>query len=179
VPDHKLIAAYLVTRSGQALSSAELRSFLRDRLPAYMIPAAFVFLEKLPRTPNGKIDRRSLPAPDHAAVESHSQREEQPFNEVEKTLADIWRQVSGLESVGRHDNFFDLGGHSILITQIIARCRNTLGIELTLRNFFESPTIGELAPIVEQQLLEQLEQIPETEAQRLASSIEPVSQGTS
>jgi amino acid adenylation domain-containing protein len=179
-PGQKQIAAYIASRSGEETSAHEMRNFLRERLPAYMIPATFTFLEKLPLTPNGKLDRRALPAPDHGHVEKESAAtEEEPLSEVEQALAQIWREVIGVESVGRHDNFFDLGGHSILITQIVSRCRNTMGVELSLRNFFEAPTVGELAPMIEQQLLEQLEQIPEAEAQRLASQLEPVSKGAS
>ncbi len=161
-PGHQRIAAYFVTRPGGEVSANELREFLRDRLPAYMIPTAFVQLESLPLTPNGKLDRRALPAPEQVTSSQQDAPNEEPLSEVEQMLADIWQEVIGLDAIGRHDNFFDLGGHSILITQIISRCRNGLGVELTLRNFFETPTIAELAPIVEQQLLEQLEQVPKS-----------------
>ena len=97
---------------------------------------------------------------------------EESFSATEEALAQIWREVIGLSELGRHDNFFDLGGHSVLITQIISRARKSFGIELTLRHLFEAPTIGELALIVENQLLQQLESLPEAEAQRLAGRLE-------
>lgn len=98
---------------------------------------------------------------------------EAPFSATEEALAQIWREVIGLSEVGRHDNFFDLGGHSVLITQIISRARKSFGVELTLRHLFEAPTISELALIVENQLMQQLESLPESEAQRLAGRLEP------
>jgi amino acid adenylation domain-containing protein/non-ribosomal peptide synthase protein (TIGR01720 family) len=138
------LVAYLVTR--QKLTSADLRTFLNHRLPDYMVPTSFVFLERLPLTPNGKLDRNALPAPDH--LQSDGDRVfTPPRNEVEKMLAQIWSDVLGLERVGVHDNFFDLGGDSILSIQIVARA-NQAGLKLTPRQLFQHQTVAELATVV-------------------------------
>ena len=104
----------------------------------------------LPLTPNGKLDRRALPAPDplrsdqgHVYVA--------PRNHLEQQIADIWKDVLGLEQVGIHDNFFDLGGHSLLATQVVSRLRTTFNIELPLRSLFERPTVGELSDLIRSQ----------------------------
>jgi len=138
------LIAYIVPRSEPTASVGELRSFLKTKLPEYMIPSAFVMLEALPLTPNGKVDRRSLPAPDTARPEL-----EKPFvaprTEVEERLAAIWSDVLGLEQIGVRDNFFELGGHSLLATQVVSRVREVFGMELPLRRLFESPTVAGLA----------------------------------
>src|SRR5262249_52475620 len=129
-------------------TSAELRSFLKQRLPDYMVPSAFVFLDSLPLTPNGKIDHGALPAPD----ESCRKLEETyvaPRTPTEELLAEIWAEVLNLEKVGIHDNFFDLGGHSLLATQVVSRVRGALQVELPLRELFESATPAELAERVD------------------------------
>ena len=149
------LAAYVVARAGTEISSRDLRQFLHERIPAYMIPSTFVVMEKLPQTPNGKVDRRALPSPNQLSTEMESEPEA-PLNEIESALADIWREVIGVGAVQRSDNFFDLGGHSVLVTQMLARLRRMLGVELTLRNVFEAPALGELAQIIDQQLSEQL-----------------------
>jgi acyl carrier protein len=127
----------------------QLRSFLKERLPEHMVPSSFVILDELPLLPNGKIDRRALPAPDavrpelpHAFVA--------PRTPVEKSLAGIWSDLLGLPQVGIHDNFFDLGGHSLLTTQLISRVREMFQVELPLRQVFQQPTIAELATVIEQ-----------------------------
>ncbi len=145
----KRLVAYIVSRTAQVPVASDLREFLRQRLPDYMVPSSFIFLEALPLTPNGKVDRRALPAPDQRRPELPS-----PFvaprNSIETTLANIWAQLLGLERVGAHDNFFDLGGHSLLATQVISRMRELYRIEISLRNFFETPTVAGLAEILEQ-----------------------------
>jgi amino acid adenylation domain-containing protein len=119
------LVTYIVPRSEPTASVGELRSFLKTKLPEYMIPSAFVMLEALPLTPNGKVDRRSLPAPDTVRPEL-----EKPFvaprTEVEERLAAIWSDVLGLEQIGVRDNFFELGGHSLLATQVVSRVRESL-----------------------------------------------------
>ena len=155
VPGQPYLAAYVVARPGAEIAGQELRQFLHERIPTYMIPSNFVVMEKLPLTPNGKVDRRALPAPDEASAETAATAEA-PLNEVESALAEIWREVIGVDEVRREDNFFDLGGHSVLVTQMLARLRRDLGVELTLRNVFESPSLGELAQIVDAQLTQQL-----------------------
>jgi len=122
----------------------ELRRFLQHTLPDYMLPSAFVSLGALPLTPHGKVDRRVLPAPG-------GQRNDlggsyvAPRNAVEEVLADIWAQVLEVERVGAHDNFFDLGGHSLLGTQVTSRIFDAFNVELPLRHLFQSPTLSALA----------------------------------
>ena len=142
--EEKRLVAYVVPHQGQALTVDGLRSFLKRKLPDYMIPSAFVFLDSLPLTPNGKVDRRALPAP----AQSRPELEEalvSPRTTVEKVIAAIWAEVLKLEQVGIHDNFFDLGGHSLLATQVVSRLRHALQVELPLRALFESPTVASLA----------------------------------
>ena len=143
IPGDKRLVAYLV--AGETVPSInELRSFLKRKLPDYMVPSGFVVLERLPLTPNGKIDRLSLPAPDIASLYSDTTFVA-PRNSTEKQLAAIWSQVLGLEKVGIHNNFFELGGHSLKATQVISGIRETFAVELPLRYLFSSPTIEELA----------------------------------
>jgi acyl-coenzyme A synthetase/AMP-(fatty) acid ligase/acyl carrier protein len=142
--DEKYIAAYVVPLSESAPAAAELRTFLKQRLPEYMAPSTFVLLDELPLTATGKLDRAALPEPDRR----HRERENAftaPRNAVEKTLAEIFAEVLGVEKVGIHDNFFEFGGHSLLATRVVARIRKMFNIELPLRNFFENPTAAEIA----------------------------------
>jgi amino acid adenylation domain-containing protein len=149
-PDEKRLTAYVVAESGDATTAADLRAHLAERLPEYMIPMAFVMLERLPLTTNGKVDRRRLPEPDHARPELE-RAFVAPRNETEEALAKIWAEVLGVERVGVNDNFFELGGHSLLATQVVSRVRNTLKVDLPLRSlFFEAPTVALLAQMVEQ-----------------------------
>jgi amino acid adenylation domain-containing protein len=122
-----------------------LRAFLSKYLPDYMLPAAFVLLDALPLTPNSKVDRQALPAPDRALAAAAYRAPRTPTEEV---LADQWAQLLGLARVGRGDNFFDLGGHSLLATQLIARVRMAFAVELPLRTLFEAPTIAELSACI-------------------------------
>jgi len=122
--------------------AAELRSYLAARLPAYMIPSAFVVLDALPLTSNGKIDRRALPAPGMPASEAIFVA---PRDENEELLAGIWAEVLRRERIGIHDIFFEIGGHSLLATQVLARMRKVFGVELPLRALFETPTVADLA----------------------------------
>jgi amino acid adenylation domain-containing protein/non-ribosomal peptide synthase protein (TIGR01720 family) len=123
---------------------SELRAFLAERLPDYMLPAAFVLLEALPLTPNGKLDRRALPAADRSRP-ALGQALVAPHSLLEDLLATIWAQVLDIGRVGIHDNFFALGGHSLLVTQVIAQVRATFNTELPLRSLFDAPTIAQLA----------------------------------
>jgi amino acid adenylation domain-containing protein/non-ribosomal peptide synthase protein (TIGR01720 family) len=141
----KRLVAYVVPVVEPAPGSAELRLYLQARLPAYMLPAAFVTLDALPLTRNGKLDRRALPAPDLARPE-REQRFVAPRTPVEGVLAEIWAKVLQVERVGVQDNFFELGGDSILSLQIIAGARQA-GVELTPRHVFRHQTIAELAAV--------------------------------
>jgi amino acid adenylation domain-containing protein len=149
----KRLAAYVVPRSGDEVDSAELRSFLKSRLPEYMIPSVFVRLDELPRTENGKVDRRALPAPDLRQPLDGSEYVG-PRTEVEQVLALLWQELLGVERVGVHDSFFVLGGHSILAAQLLSRMREALRTELSLHQLFETPTIAELSKIIEADLTE-------------------------
>jgi amino acid adenylation domain-containing protein/non-ribosomal peptide synthase protein (TIGR01720 family) len=130
----------------QNLKSDELRSFLKQKLPEYMLPANFVQLRALPLTANGKVDRRSLPAPD--TIKPEAATFVAPRTSVEKALAEIWSQILGIEQVGIHDNFFTLGGDSILSIQAIAKA-NQVGLRLTPKQIFEYQTIAQLAAIAD------------------------------
>jgi amino acid adenylation domain-containing protein len=142
------LVAYVVLNQASAATASELRSFLKSKLPDYMIPSAFVFLDALPLTSNGKVNKLKLPAPDHGRPE-----QERPFvaprTPVEEVLARIWAEVLKLEQVGVDDNFFDLGGHSLLATQVMSRLQRALQVELPLRNLFELPTVAGLAERIE------------------------------
>jgi amino acid adenylation domain-containing protein len=135
--DRRLVA-YIVPNSEQKLTISNLRSFLKTKLPNYMIPAAFVILEALPLTPNGKIDRQALPLADIAKVELPEDR--LPQTSVEVELVQIWSKLLG-QKVGISDNFFELGGHSLLATQLVSRIRDYFGVQVPLRTLFETPTI--------------------------------------
>jgi amino acid adenylation domain-containing protein len=139
------LVAYLVKEPAASLEIDGLRSRIKEKLPVYMTPAHFVFLNELPLTSNGKVDRRALPAPMITATESSSVA----LNQMEEILAQIWADVLGLERIGRDDNFFDLGGHSLLATKLIHRIQETLGVTLPLRTVFEEPTVAAAARTIE------------------------------
>ncbi|MEH2225048.1 amino acid adenylation domain-containing protein [Nostoc sp.] len=140
----KYLVAYFVPIVGETITVEQLRAFLTEQLPDYMIPSAFVEMESFPLTPNGKVNRRALPEPTTSRPEL-GQTFVEPRTPTEEILAGIWRDVLGLEQVGIYDNFFDLGGHSLLATQVIALTRKAFGIELPLLSLFESPAIAPLA----------------------------------
>jgi len=146
-PGDKRLVAYVVCNQGQIPGTDELHRFVKEKLPTYMVPSAFVILDALPQTPNGKVDRRALPAPDWTRPELESAFVA-PVSPIEKVLAGIWAEVLGLERVGIHDNFFDLGGHSLLGTRVISRVLNTLGVEVPLRSLFEVPTVADMAMVI-------------------------------
>ena len=150
--DQRLVA-YLVPATEQASSIVELRSHLKEKLPDYMVPSGFVCLDALPTLPNGKVDRRALPALGTARPELES-----PFvpprTPVEETLAHIWVEVLGLDQVGIHDNFLELGGDSLLASQVISRVIKTLQVEVALRSLFEAPTVADMAVVLVQKQAE-------------------------
>ncbi|MFC4159173.1 non-ribosomal peptide synthetase [Chitinimonas lacunae] len=139
----KRLVAYLIAADGQLLDTAELRRRLALSLADHMLPSAFVVLPAFPLTPNGKLDRRALPAPDRTAL-IHSEFAA-PEGEVEQTIAALWQELLRLERVGRHDHFFALGGHSLLAAQLAGRLRERLGVNLSLRELFELPVLSQLA----------------------------------
>ncbi len=137
--ENKRLVAYVVTRTGREVRPGELRAFLRARLPEPLVPAAFVTLEQLPRTPSGKLDRRALPAPETR----HRGPILTPDDPEGERLAALWAEVLGVEAVGEDDDFFELGGDSILVLKLCARA-GELGLPLTPRAVYEQPTIAEL-----------------------------------
>ena len=143
VPGDKRLVAYLTVNGGEPPKVSELRSLLQAKLPEYMVPSAFVILDRIPQTPNGKVDRKALPMPDlgRPALEKAFVA---PRTSIEKVLADIWSQVLRIKDVGVHDRFFELGGDSILSVQVIAKA-NQAGLRLTLKQIFQHQTIAELA----------------------------------
>jgi amino acid adenylation domain-containing protein/non-ribosomal peptide synthase protein (TIGR01720 family) len=147
-PSDPRLVAYVVASHEPTPTFSELRSFLKEKLPVYMIPSAFVFLDLLPLTPNGKVDRPALPTPDleRSRLETKFVA---PRTPVEKVLAKIWSEVLGLECVGVHDNFFELGGHSLLATQVMSRARGNFKMEFPFLRFFETPTIAGLTEVIE------------------------------
>jgi len=179
----KSLVAYVVSRKKPAAD--ELRLFLQERLPDYMVPSAIVHLETLPLTRNGKVDTAALPSPEQ--VGSVTERViVAPRNPVEEGLVEIWRQVLQLDQIGVQDNFFDLGGHSLLATQVISRVRSTFHVQLPLRSLFERPTVAGLAEQIAQaqpqasddeevaKLLRELEGLSDEEAERLlANELQP------
>ncbi|HEY0728979.1 MAG TPA: amino acid adenylation domain-containing protein, partial [Pyrinomonadaceae bacterium] len=145
----KRLIAYLVLHPGAQSSVHEVRRFLAERLPGYMVPAAFVIMDQLPLTPSGKVNRRALPSP---STFERDVKESVARGEVEELLCGTIAQCLQIEHAGRDDNYFDLGGHSLLATQVISRIREAFGVELPLRGLFESQTIAEMADRVDELL---------------------------
>jgi amino acid adenylation domain-containing protein len=144
----KRLVAYVAAEQESFHTADDLRSFVRQKLPEYMVPSAFVLLDALPLMPNGKVDRRALPALDPARP--HFEKAlVAPRTPTEEVLAAIWAESLGIERVGIHDNFFDLGGHSLLATQVVSRMRDAFQVEIPLRRLFETPTVAGLAESVE------------------------------
>ncbi|MFL5540205.1 MAG: phosphopantetheine-binding protein, partial [Longimicrobiaceae bacterium] len=143
--DAKRLVAWLTSATGERPAARELREHLRALLPDFMVPSAFAWLDALPLTPNGKVDRRALPDPAAPA----SPVPTAPRTPTEEVIAEIWAEVLGVESVGVEDDFFLLGGHSLRATQVLARVKRTLEVEVPLRVLFENPTVAGLAAWVE------------------------------
>ena len=142
-PNNKRLLAYVVINQERTIDVSDLRKYLREKLPEYMIPSAFFLLKALPLTPNGKVDRRALPAPDSLRPELEATYVP-PGTEMEQTIAGIWQEMLHLEKVGIDDNFFDLGGHSLLIIQVHSRLQESLKRDLSITDLFEYPTIRSL-----------------------------------
>jgi aspartate racemase len=147
-PEQKRLAAYVVCSQGREPSVGELRRFLRERLPDYMVPSHFVFLDQFPLNTNGKVDRDALPEPDRTRFDG-GEGFVAPRTETEKILAGIWADLLRVEQVGVFDDFFELGGHSLLAMRITSRVREAFGVEVPLRAFFLTPNVEGLAEAVE------------------------------
>lgn len=160
----KRLAAYLTAKGEEKPELEELTRLLKDHLPSYMIPSGYMWLEAIPLTINGKIDREALPIPDWASV---SQEYVAPRNLMEEIVANVWSEVLSVEKIGIYDNFFERGGHSLLATQAVSRLQESLGIEVELRLLFEYPTVAELS--------EQLELLQRQEEDHKSDPILPVS----
>lgn len=145
----KRLVAYVVPESRQGPTAGDMRGFLKAKLPDYMVPAAYVVLDVLPLTSNGKVDRAVLPVPDSANAPCASADLAAPHTPVEEVLSGIWADVLNHDRIGIHDSFFDLGGHSLMATQVMSRVRRALGVELPLRVLFDTPTVAGLASAVE------------------------------
>jgi amino acid adenylation domain-containing protein len=184
IPGEKRLVAYITRRDESDLSLEELREHLMAVLPEYMVPSAFVMIERFPLTPNGKLDRRALPVPALGAYVSRQY--EAPQGEVEQTLAGIWQELLHVERVGRQDNFFKLGGHSLVATQVIVRIRSALSIEMPIKALFEFPTIEKLSAYLRreraiysiatgaediEELLERVASMPESEVKELVREL--------
>jgi amino acid adenylation domain-containing protein len=151
--DEQRLVAYVVPGEGGSVAVGELRSFLRAKLPEYMLPSRFVMMGALPLTANGKLDRRALPEPDWARPELE-RAYVAPRTPVEEELARLWQELLKVERVGIHDNFFGLGGHSLLLTQLASRIRSAFHVELPLRILFDVPTITEMTLAVAEKQVE-------------------------
>ena len=154
MPGGKRLVGYVVPRRASSPPSpGVLHDFLRKKLPDFMVPSAFVFLEALPLTGNGKIDRKTLlklPPPNFASAAAHNAAE--PANEMERIVARVWQQALGTSSVGLTDNFFDLGAHSLTVAEAHAKLQEALGHEISLLDLFQFTTVSALAAHLDAQL---------------------------
>ncbi|WP_206955567.1 non-ribosomal peptide synthetase [Trinickia acidisoli] len=142
-PDAKRLVCYYTSANGKSIAVDALRAHLGSALPEYMVPAAYVRLDTFPLTPNGKLDRKALPAPDSAAYAARG--DEAPVGDVETRLAQIWVELLKLDRIGRHDNFFELGGHSLVALRIVARVQSAFGVQVGVAALFAAPTIKQFA----------------------------------
>jgi len=147
VPGDLRLVAYLVPSPGAELNAATVRESLKSSLPEYMVPASFVVLDALPLSPNGKVDRKALPVPDRGRPDG-ARTFEPPESPLEETLAQVWAEVLRVDRIGRTDDFFAMGGHSLLAARVVARVQETLGVEVPLIRLFESPTLAAFAAVV-------------------------------
>ena len=150
--DETSLVAYVVPLQPAGITTTELRQYLSEKLPAYMMPAAFVMMDALPLTPNRKLDRTALPSPDEDLRERAAEYTA-PRSEIEEALADIWKEVLTVERVGVHDNFFELGGHSLMAVRLFAMMEKTFGRRLPLATLFQAPTVAQLAAILQKDVV--------------------------
>jgi natural product biosynthesis luciferase-like monooxygenase protein len=144
----KRLVAYVIPRKGQSPTQRQLRYYTQQRVPEHMVPPNVVFMAAFPQTPNKKIDRNALPAPSTDGAESENDFEP-PATVVEERLAELWGELLGVQRVGRRDNFFERGGHSLLAMQLVSQVRDRFGVDLPLKNLFERPTINGLAQAID------------------------------
>lgn len=143
----KNLVAYVILQEGQATTRDELLKYARDRLPHYLVPAQVLFLTNFPQTPNKKIDRNALPDPE---TNLHDEYDfEPPVTGIEEAVAGLWSELLGVRRIGRRDNFFESGGHSLLAMQLVGRVRDRFGVALPLKNLFERPTVAGLAEVID------------------------------
>ncbi|HLO85960.1 MAG TPA: amino acid adenylation domain-containing protein, partial [Nostocaceae cyanobacterium] len=147
IPGNQRLVAYVVLQFKSNLTGKELRNFLQDKLPDFMVPSVVVLLKEFPLSPNGKVDRKALPAPEEVRVIGNFVP---PRTPVEEMLTQIWAEVLQVEKVGIYDNFFELGGHSLLTTQLLAKVKETFNLEISLRSLLEQPTVAGLAENIDQ-----------------------------
>jgi acyl carrier protein len=166
------LCAHLV--SDETLTAADLRNYLQKHLPDYMIPSYFVQIEKIPLTPNGKVDRKSLPGPDKSLAVTTGYVP--PGNEIEKQLIEIWQKLLNAKKIGINDNFFELGGHSLLAMNMVLRIQTCFDIEIPLGEIFDNPRIAQIAKYIQtreekikkfEQILTEIESLGEEEVERL------------
>jgi amino acid adenylation domain-containing protein len=169
---NKRLVAFIAPDPLKDFDVAELRAFLKSKLPDYMTPSLFITLDELPMTPGGKIDRRALDLME-IAPQADMERYVAPRNSIEEEIAGIWGAVLGLQRVGVTDNFFELGGHSLLATQVIARVRDAFSTELPLRALFEAPTVEGMALLITER---QAEAVDSATLERLLAEIEALSE---
>jgi acyl carrier protein len=177
--DNTILVAYVATRQKTGLDGTALRAFLKNRLQDFMIPTRFVFLDELPMLSNGKVNRRALPEPGGQIERTGTVPIIAPRTPVEKMLAQIWAEVLSVKQVGISDNFFDLGGHSLTATRVVARVIQHFQLNIPLRLLFESPTIAAMATLIEAhqeitlddqamtKLIDELDALSEDEAKQL------------
>jgi acyl carrier protein len=145
------LACYVVWKDdSESAQVDDLRTWARERLPDYMVPVAWIELGELPRTPQGKVDRKALPDP--VWGESPSRVYEEPRDEIEQRMAAIWQRVLRIERIGAVDDFFELGGHSLLATQVVSHVRLEFSVEVSLRELFERTTVRGLSEVVRERL---------------------------
>ena len=168
--DRRLIC-YYISQNDVTIDVGDLRSHLRKKLPEYMVPQHFIELEEFPLTPAGKIDRKVL-----ISREWNTSAQEEnyiaPQDELEVQLTEIWQEVLHHKPIGITDNFFDIGGHSLLATQIISRMNNNIGVNISLRSFFQAPTVADMAAIISQQRVEEADS---KDIDRLLTELEELS----
>jgi acyl carrier protein len=159
-----------VLQPNASVPTNDLRNFVAERLPDYMVPSTFVKIECLPLTTHGKVDRAALPAPapDNVLTEESY---DPPQSEIEQWLAELLTSLLGVNQISRNDNFFRLGGHSLLGAQLIAKIQRRFGVELSLRNLFDHPCVQGIAAEIEDLIRTHIESLSEDEAQRVLESL--------